>query len=98
MREKLVKDKPVRQGKEVLFEYFAPQAKQVCLAGTFNNWSLEICPLRKDKDGKWKVKVLLQPGRHEYRYVVDGVWENDQRPVECIPNTFGSWNSVVTVQ
>ena len=83
--------------KEVVFEYYSPMAQKVFLAGTFNQWDLQACPLRKDKSGKWKATLSLPPGRYEYRYRVDGIWENDQRPVECVPNAFGSWNCVVTV-
>ena len=89
--------KSLRQSK-VVFEYYAPLARKVYVAGTFNAWNLESCPLKKDKSGKWRAELNLPPGRYEYRYQVDGVWENDQRPVECVPNAFGSWNSVVTVQ
>ena len=84
--------------KKVIFEYYAPLARMVQVAGTFNDWNPQASPLKKDKTGKWRTELSLSPGRYEYRYFVDGVWENDQRPVECVPNTFGSWNSVVTVQ
>lgn len=83
---------------KVPFEYYAPLAKGVYVAGTFNDWDAESNPLKKDKSGKWKVELFLSLGRYEYRYLVDGIWENDQRSVECVPNAFGSWNSVVTVQ
>ncbi len=88
--------KGIRQ-KEVVFEYYAPMAEKVHVSGTFNAWNLEDSPLKKDKSGKWKTTLLLPLGRYEYRYLVDGSWENDQRPVECVPNAFGSWNCVVTV-
>lgn len=84
--------------KKIAFEYFAPQARQVHVAGSFNDWQAESCPLKKDRSGKWTAELKLPSGRYEYRYLVDGVWENDQRPVECVPNAFGSWNCVVTVQ
>ena len=84
--------------KKVAFEYYAPQARQAWLAGTFNDWREDEFQLKKDRSGKWRLELELAPGRYEYRYLVDGVWENDQRPVECVPNTFGSWNCVVTVQ
>ncbi len=84
--------------KKVIFEYYAPLARKVHVAGTFNDWRPEASPLKRDRSGKWKVTLPLPTGRFEYRYLVDGVWENDQRPVECIPNAFGSWNCVVTVQ
>ena len=87
-----------RRRKKIIFEYYAPQAQGVHLAGTFNDWKVKDCPLKKDRAGKWKIALTLPSGRYEYRYLVDGVWENDQRPVECVPNAFGSWNCVVTVQ
>lgn len=86
------------RSKEIVFEYYAPMSQTVFVAGTFNQWNTKDCPLKKDKSGKWKSVLSLPSGRYEYRYFIDGVWENDQRPVECVPNAFGSWNSVVTVQ
>ena len=83
--------------KKVTFEYYAPQAQTVYLAGTFNDWDKKACPLKKGPKEKWTLELSLPLGRYEYRYFVDGVWENDQRPVECIPSAFGSWNCVVTV-
>lgn len=83
--------------KKMTFEYYAPLANRVSLAGSFNRWDPEACPLKKDRAGKWILSLSLPPGRYEYRYFVDGAWENDQRPVECVPNAFGSWNCVITV-
>ena len=83
---------------KITFEYFAPNAESVNIAGSFNDWKPEASPLKKGRDGKWKLEVKLTSGRYEYRYQVDGNWQNDQRPVECVPNAFGSWNCVVEVQ
>ena len=88
---------PQKRKKKVIFEYYAPHARMVHLAGTFNQWNIQTCPLKKNPSGKWKAILSLVPGRYEYRYLVDGVWENDQRPMECVPNVFGSWNCVITV-
>ena len=85
-------------GKKINFEYYAPQAFNVKLAGNFNGWNADETPLKKDHTGTWKLSLTLPPGRYEYRYLVDGSWQNDQRPVECIPNAFGTWNCVVEVQ
>ncbi len=87
--------KPADQ--KIAFEYYAPQAGKVYLVGAFNGWDLKACPLKQDKEGYWRTTLVLTPGRYEYRYRVDEGWENDQRPVECIPNAFGTWNCVVTV-
>lgn len=90
-----IKTKPAEKTE---FEFYAPEAQRVSVAGTSNYWNEENEPLKKDAAGKWKLALLLSPGRYEYRYLVDGVWQNDQRPVECIPNAFGTRNCVVNVK
>lgn len=80
-----------------IFKYFAPDAGEVCLAGTFNNWCDKELFLKKDKSGFWTINLPLPQGRYEYRFIVDGNWANDQEQAECIPNPFGTWNSVVQV-
>ncbi len=87
-----------RQGKKVEFEYFAPSAVKIALAGTFNGWNAEKDLMKNDGTGRWKLALILPAGRYEYRYSVDGTWQNDQRPVECVPNAFGSWNCAIEVQ
>ncbi len=84
--------------KKVEFEYFAPSAIKVSVAGTFNAWNTEKHLMKSDGTGRWKLSLALPSGRYEYRYSVDGTWQNDQRPLECVPNAFGSWNCVVEVQ
>jgi 1,4-alpha-glucan branching enzyme len=79
------------------FKFYAPQAKKVDLGGDFNNWKANKTPLTKDASGNWKTSLKLKSGRYQYRYLVDGVWQNAQEPVECVPNAFGSWNCVVEV-
>ncbi len=83
--------------KKVPFEYFAPQAKKVQLAGDFNGWDAKKADLKKGKNGKWETVLELSSGRYQYRFCVDGSWQNDQKPVECIPNPFGTWNCVIEV-
>ena len=83
--------------KDVVFEFYAPAAEEVRLAGNFNNWESAKTRLKKGSNGRWHLALKLKPGHYEYRYLVDGNWENDQRPVGCVPNAFGSWNCVVEV-
>ncbi|OGW79441.1 MAG: hypothetical protein A2Z83_00215 [Omnitrophica bacterium GWA2_52_8] len=85
-------------GKKVSLEFYAPHADRVEVAGSFNNWNGSASALRKGRDGKWKADLRLLPGRYEYRFLIDGNWQNDQNPVECVPNAFGSWNCVLTVR
>lgn len=85
-------------GKPVEFRLNLPGAKTAALAGSFNDWDLSRTPLAKDPSGGWKATVLLPPGRHEYRFVIDGAqWFSDPGAQESVPNGFGSTNSVVVV-
>jgi 1,4-alpha-glucan branching enzyme len=79
------------------FKFYAPEAKKVALGGDFNNWKADNNPLKKDASGNWTTSLKLKAGRYQYRYLVDGAWQNAQEPVECVPNAFGSWNCVVEV-
>jgi 1,4-alpha-glucan branching enzyme len=80
---------------KIAFEFFAPESKKVQLAGTFNAW--KPVSLKKTSEGKWAASIDLEPGRYEYRFFVDGTWQNDQKQCECVPNAFGSWNCVLNV-
>ena len=83
--------------KKVIFEYYAPSAGKVQLAGNFNGWDPSKAPLKKERDGRWKVALTLPAGRYEYRFWVDNNWQNDQKPMECVPNPFGTWNCVLQI-
>lgn len=80
---------------EVEFIYESSTAKDIYLAGDFNNWSFNSLPMRKDEDGVWRVRLPLTAGRHEYRYMVDGDWQNSPCAGGYVPNEFGSCNCVV---
>jgi 1,4-alpha-glucan branching enzyme len=84
--------------KQVLFEFLAPEAREVCLTGDFNHWDSRANLMKKDKKGTWKTILSLQPGRYEYRFVKDGNWENDPACSNCVPNQFGSCNCVRVVE
>ena len=84
--------------KKVPFEFVAPDAQKVVLAGDFNNWDRKTSPMKKDKKGVWKATVSLKPGRYEYRFLVDGNWVNDPACCDCVPNEFGSQNCVKIVE
>src|ERR1043166_9994394 len=75
----------------------APHARKVAVAGSFNGWDPAQTPMSKDKDGNWQARILLPPGRYEYRFVVDGEWISDPSAKHCIPNPFESTNSVVDI-
>jgi 1,4-alpha-glucan branching enzyme len=84
--------------KKVLFEFLAPEAREVFLAGEFNNWDIRANPLKKDKGGRWRLTLPLMPGKYEYRFLTDGNWRNDRSCAGCVQNNFGSLNCVRIVE
>lgn len=72
-------------------------AQRVAVAGTFSDWDVKPIDMHCDGSGNWKAVVLLKPGRYEYRFLVDGVWQDDPACHERVPNEFGTENCVVEV-
>ena len=81
----------------VSFELIKPGAKSVYVAGSFNDWKPEQAPLAATTNGRWVGDLTLQPGRHEYLFVVDGQWIPDPNAKESIQNPFGGRNSIIGV-
>ena len=75
----------------------APDAQSVQLAGDFNAWDTTAHPLKKAANGLWKRTLNLSPGRYEYRFFVDGQWQNDPQCKSHISNPFGEENCVLTL-
>lgn len=71
--------------------------KAVFLAGQFNDWSPIATPMRRDGEDRWIADVALSPGRYEYKFVVDGQWEQDTSNPASAPDGFDGLNSVITV-
>jgi len=84
--------------KPIEFKLYAPQAKRVNLAGSFNDWDTKMLAAKKDSKGNWTAKASLRPGRHEYKFIVDGSWLNDPHCNSCVVNSFGTKNCTVEVK
>ncbi|MDD5729936.1 MAG: glycogen-binding domain-containing protein [Candidatus Omnitrophica bacterium] len=80
------------------FKFFAPQAKKVSLAGSFNNWDTNSLVAKKDTKGAWSLKVGLKPGKYEYKFFVDGTWLLDPACKSKTSNNLGSENSVIEIK
>ena len=76
------------------FAFPAPTARQVSLAGDFNNWDTKAGPMQKGPDGVWYLSVALKPGRHEYRFFADEVWCDDPAALQKAVNSLGTQNCV----
>ena len=82
----------------VMFVTLYPHAKNVAIAGDFNNWQPEQTDMTKvGQSGVWQTKMNLNPGRYRYRLVVDGQWQQDPYNEMVESNPFGEHDSILEV-
>lgn len=82
----------------VQFVIAAPGARSVSLAGDFSQWDPSIELTDADLDGVWSARVALDPGVHEYMFVIDGSeWRPDPNALSYTDDGFGQRNSVLAV-
>ncbi|MGD9691367.1 MAG: glycogen-binding domain-containing protein [Phycisphaerales bacterium] len=83
----------------------ASDAKEVFVAGTFNDWNPKSHPLSPSSDGSsWRITLDLPPGRYEYKFIIDGLWccePGRDTPYHdcpgCVANPHGTMNRVLEV-
>jgi 1,4-alpha-glucan branching enzyme len=80
--------------RKVTFTLETSGAKEVIVAGNFNDWNPKTHPLKADGNGLWKRTMMLPPGTYEYKFVIDGKWQEDPKNIQTCPNRFGTLNSV----
>ena len=110
IKNRLSPPHPIAEG--ILFQYDAPSARQVNLAGNFpdNEWlryGNKIDIMHDDGkdgdkiagDGIWSIVKQLVPGRYEYKFVVDrNSWIEDPNAIETIDDGYGGKNSILIVR
>ncbi|MFB3895272.1 MAG: alpha amylase N-terminal ig-like domain-containing protein [bacterium] len=88
-------------GKEQIVFKFQPVigAERVCVAGSFNNWTVDANPMQdENKDGIWETTLYLAPGEYQYKFVINGnVWQRDLNNKLTFPDNYGDFNSVLRV-
>src|SRR4030095_7723225 len=52
------------------------EARNVMLAGNFNEWNTTELTMTKTTTG-WQIPYVLAPGNYEYKFIVDGKWIPD---------------------
>jgi len=72
------------------------QAQQVRLSGSFNAWSKSGAVMHRTSKG-WECKLNLPPGKHLYKYIVDGSWHEDPMNELRESDSYRGYNSVVFV-
>jgi 1,4-alpha-glucan branching enzyme len=89
--------KTTKGRRRITFTARAPGAGSVFVAGDFNGWDEEKHGMARRPDGLWQKVLMLEPGRYEYKFKVDGQWTCDSgNPIRC-ENVYGSRNSVIVV-
>jgi len=80
----------------VRFTLVAQGARQVAVAGDFNDWNPQSTMLvNQDGQGNFVGTLSLPPGAHEYMFVVDGKWVTDPTASELRPDGFGRTNAIL---
>ncbi len=92
--KKFLKSKPVCK---VTFAYPAPELKELALVGDFNDWNATKTPMKKLKNGVFKVVVDLDVEKsYEYKFLSNGEYLNDNEPDAFVFNEYAnSENSLV---
>ena len=90
---------PERVEGGALFRYTNRDARTVHLVGDFNDWNPTSDPMVDENgDGEWTLFYPLEPGRYQYKFVVDGTrWIPDPTNPIHEPDGFDGINSVVII-
>ena len=95
IKKQYLKSKPVCK---VTFTVPAKEANEVVVAGNWNEWNATAEPLKKLKNGTFKTTVDLETGSsYEFRYIVDGEWQNDEQADAYVWNEFATENGVLNL-
>ena len=87
-----------KRTKKVRFVIATDPGSAVYVAGTFNNWNPAQYQMREyTETGVFKIALPLPPGRHEYKFFVNGEWRLDPGCTHWQSSDVGSLNSVVSV-
>jgi 1,4-alpha-glucan branching enzyme len=80
------------------FRVWAPFAKSVCVAGTFNSWHMTANPLTHEGNGYWSADIPEARVGGQYKFVLtspfrnDPLWKNDPY-ARALTNSVG--NSII---
>lgn len=82
----------------VAFSVRAEVGSKVFLAGSFNGWDPTAKQMTdKDGTGVFTCTLTLPKGKHEYKFVINGIWCADPECTDWVQNDMGTLNSVKIV-
>lgn len=90
---------PMIEVPKVHFVFYGPQARQVLVAGEFNEWGAPPMALSRlgQTDFFFRTMTVNEPARLEYKLIVDGIWQLDPWCQNTIDNGLGDQNSYFVV-
>ena len=93
------KDQEMTLKKSAVFTFYGTDAKQVEIAGDFNNWvSSTQGQMENIEKGVWARVLHLDPGKYNYKFVVDGKWIIDPKNPNVSRDTSGNVNSLLEIK
>lgn len=87
-----------QEGEVVVFRAKAPNAREVQLAGDFNDWMPHRTPMQRTAEGAFEARLRLPAGRYRYRLFVDGQSSQDPNNPIVERNEYGVVNSIAEVK
>jgi 1,4-alpha-glucan branching enzyme len=84
--------------KNLEIRFYSPDSMNVYVTGEFNDWDTQSLPMNKGKDGVWRSKVKLLPGRYEYKLFADNAWVENLPDAHTVLNPFGTQNFIILVK
>lgn len=87
---------PLPNGKTRFFYAGLQNAGDIFLSGTFNEWSTLATPMHRVDSG-WVADLSLSPGKHCYKYIIDGHWVHDLSNKQREEDGYDGSNSIYYV-
>lgn len=75
-------------------------ARQISLAGSFNNWAQDVLLMKPGKNNVWKIEIPILPsGKYHYKFFLDDkMWMEDVDNPHREPDGVSGFNSVLSVE
>jgi len=89
--------KKIAESRPVQFEYNDHEASSVFLVGDFNCWNRKKHEMKENDYGIYSQTLMLSPGSYQYKFIVDGQWENDPLNKMTAVNSLRGLNNVIHV-
>ncbi len=81
-----------------VFRVFEPGVQRVEIRGSFTDWHSRPIEMRSCGGGWWEAELTIEPGDHEFQYLVDGNrWTTDYAASGVRLTRMGTWVSLLYV-